>query len=140
MLVDGNISSLFSPTMMWKSHGHLPLSVISSSGSLSRRASGPGRGTWPSAWPPLLSPGSHSSPGSPVETTKNRHEHSSCAENRACFSRSRPTQKSLSSNGTAAYVTGTHLWSSKNSKNAASTAKTYIPAVQNSRKQAHFIL
>lgn len=86
MLVDGNISSLFSPTMMWKSHGHLPLSVISSSGSLSRRASGPGRGTWPSAWPPLLSPGSHSSPGSPVETTKNRHEHSSCAENRACFS------------------------------------------------------
>lgn len=53
--------------------GHSPLSVVSSSGSRSRRVSGPGRGTWPSAWPPLLSPGSHSSPGSPVETRTNWH-------------------------------------------------------------------
>lgn len=70
-------------TMSWTNRSHLPLSVVSSSGSLSRRASGPGLGIWPSAWPPLLSPGSHSSPGSPVETRTNAHKHSTFAENRA---------------------------------------------------------
>lgn len=115
-----HVFSLFSfPTMLWTNPGHLPLSVVSSSRSLNLRASGPGRGTWPSVWPPLLSPGLHSSPGSPVET-RTGHEQSSSAENRAS-SKGRLTQlqESLGSTGTAAFVTGTHLWSSYNSKNVA---------------------
>lgn len=51
---------------------HPPLSVTSSSGSRSPRAFGPGRGTWPSAWPPPLSQGWRSSPVRPVETTNSR--------------------------------------------------------------------
>lgn len=49
---------------------HPPLSVASSSGSRSLRAAGPGRGTWPSAWPPPLSRGWRSSPGHPVDTNR----------------------------------------------------------------------
>lgn len=106
-------------TMLWTNSGHLPLSVVSSSGSLNRRASGPGRGTWPSVWPPLLSPGLHSSPVSPVET-RTGHKPASFAENRAS-SKLIQRQESLGSTGTAVYVTGTHLWSSYNSKNVAAT-------------------
>lgn len=50
--------------------GNLPLYVAASWGGLGRRASGQGQDTWPSAWPPLLSLGWHSSPGSPAETQK----------------------------------------------------------------------
>lgn len=111
---------LFSDHVM-DNHNHLPLSVVFSSGSLSRRASGPGWGTWPSAWPPLLSPGLHSSPGSPEETRTNGRKHSSFAENRVS---SKCQLIYLQDTGTAACVTGTNLWSPYNSKNAAATTKT----------------
>lgn len=62
---------------VWAAHfnAHPPLSVASSSGSRSPRAFGPGRGTWPSAWPPPPSPGWRSSPVRPVQTTNTTVQH-----------------------------------------------------------------
>ena len=60
------------PSPLCRGGAHPPLSVASSSGSQSPRASGPGRGTWPSAWPPPLSQGWRSSPVRPGERTNTR--------------------------------------------------------------------